>query len=76
MKIHFIDDSKKNIACVNNIKSDKISTYYINKPKKIFTKNSKYVIINHEMTLYLMLNITLMSQRQKNVLFLNNQYYY
>ena len=33
IKIHFIDDSKKNIECVNNIKSDNIITYFINKYK-------------------------------------------
>ncbi len=41
MKIHFIDDSKKNIECVNNIKSYRIATYYINKrnnPKKYLLK--------------------------------------
>lgn len=41
MKIYFIDDSKKNIECVDNIKSDKITTYYINKrknPKKYLSK--------------------------------------
>lgn len=41
MKIHFIDDSRKNIECVDNIKSDKITTYYINNrknPKKYLSK--------------------------------------
>ena len=41
MKIHFIDDSRKNIECVDNIKSDRITTYYINKhkhPKKYLLK--------------------------------------
>ena len=41
IKIHFIDDSKKNIQCIENIKSDNIKTHYINKyknPKKYLTK--------------------------------------
>ena len=41
MNIHFIDDSKKNIQCVENIKSANIKTYYINKyknPKQYTTK--------------------------------------
>ena len=41
MNIYFIDDSKKNIECVENVKSDNIITYYINKfknPKKYTTK--------------------------------------
>ena len=41
INIHFIDDSKKNIECVENIKSNNINTYYINKyknPKQYTTK--------------------------------------
>ena len=41
IKIHFIDDSKKNINCVNNINSKNIITYFINKyknPKEYLTK--------------------------------------
>jgi hypothetical protein len=41
IKIHFIDDSKKNIQCVDNVKSNNIKTYYINKnknPKKYLTR--------------------------------------
>ena len=41
MNIYFIDDSMKNIECVENVKSDNIKTYYINKfknPKKYTTK--------------------------------------
>ena len=41
IKIHFIDDSKKNIQCIDNVKSDNIKTYYINKkknPKNYLTK--------------------------------------
>ena len=41
IKIHVIDDSMKNIKCINNIKSNNISTYYINKyknPKEYLTK--------------------------------------
>ena len=41
IKIYFIDDSKKNIECVNSIKSNNIISYYINKynnPKKYLNK--------------------------------------
>ena len=41
IKIYFIDDSKKNIECIDNIKSNNIKTYYINKksnPKKYLTR--------------------------------------
>jgi hypothetical protein len=41
IEIHFIDDSRKNIQCIENIKSNNIKTYYINKyknPKKYLTK--------------------------------------
>ena len=34
IKIHFIDDSRKNIECIENVKSNNIKTYYINKKKK------------------------------------------
>lgn len=39
--IHFIDDSKKNIRCIENVGSNQIKTYLINKynePKKYLTK--------------------------------------
>lgn len=41
IKIHFIDDSKKNIECIDNINSGNIKTYFINKhknPKIYLTK--------------------------------------
>jgi hypothetical protein len=41
IKIHFIDDSEKNITCVDNVKSNNIKTYYIDKhknPKIYLTK--------------------------------------
>ena len=41
IKIHFIDDSKKNIECIDNIQSGNIKTYFINKhknPKTYLTK--------------------------------------
>jgi hypothetical protein len=41
IKIHFLDDSKKNIDCINNIGSHNITTHYVNKnknPKKYLTK--------------------------------------
>jgi hypothetical protein len=41
LNIFFIDDSKKNIQCVNNIKSNNIKLIYINKnkdPKTYLTK--------------------------------------
>ena len=41
IEIHFIDDSRKNIQCIDNVKSNNIKTYYINKhknPKKYLTK--------------------------------------
>lgn len=41
IQIYFIDDSKKNIECVENVKSANIKTFYINKnknPKKYLTK--------------------------------------
>ena len=41
IKIHFIDDSKKNIQCIDNVKSNNVKTYYINKkknPKEYLTK--------------------------------------
>jgi hypothetical protein len=41
IKIHFIDDSKKNIQCIENVKSNNVKTYYINKnknPKEHLTK--------------------------------------
>ncbi len=41
IKIHFIDDSKKNIECIDNVKSENIKTYYINKkknPKKYLSR--------------------------------------
>ena len=34
IKIYFIDDSQKNINCVDNIKSERCKTYFINKNKK------------------------------------------
>jgi len=38
INIHFIDDSRKNIECVDNIGSEKIKTYYIdsNKNPKVY----------------------------------------
>ena len=33
LNIFFIDDSIKNIECVNNVKSDKIKTFYVDKHK-------------------------------------------
>jgi hypothetical protein len=33
MNIYFIDDSKKNIVCVDNVKSSKIKTFFVNKYK-------------------------------------------
>ena len=33
INIYFIDDSKKNIKCVDNINNVKINTFYINKHK-------------------------------------------
>ena len=39
--IHFIDDSRKNIECVNNLEDPNIKTYYINKrrnPKQYLIK--------------------------------------
>ena len=41
IKIHFIDDSEKNITCVDNVKSNNINTYYVDKhknPKIYLTK--------------------------------------
>ena len=41
IKIHFIDDSEKNITCVDNVKSNNIKIYYIDKhknPKIYLTK--------------------------------------
>ena len=41
LNIFFIDDSKKNIECVDNVKSNNIKTFYINKykkPKEYLTK--------------------------------------
>lgn len=41
IKIHFIDDSEKNIQCVDNLKSNNVKSYYINKnknPKTYLTK--------------------------------------
>lgn len=40
-RIYFIDDSRKNIQCVNNVHNDKIKTYYLDKkssnPKELLT---------------------------------------
>jgi len=41
IQIHFIDDSRKNIQCIENIQSGNVRTYYINKkknPKRYLTK--------------------------------------
>ena len=47
INIYFIDDSKKNIECIDNIKSNNIKTYYINKkrnPKKYLTRILSIII--------------------------------